>query len=65
MTKPKGRMHYDKFGPQALEKLRSNNFVDAHWTRYGKLFCESCRQNKPKTKEPARKGWKCADCSAK
>jgi ribosomal protein L37AE/L43A len=62
MSKKKHTTPFDSVGYAAIAHAKKQPFVDHHWKRHGKLFCESCQQTKPKNNTPARKGWKCDDC---
>lgn len=53
---------YDKFSGEWMEKQRKYGDRTGVFLSFGKRFCETCKQIKPKDKAKAEKGWKCADC---
>lgn len=56
---------YDKFSGDWMELQKNKGVQLGVRLHGGKRFCETCKSLKPKTPEPAIKGWKCTDCRKK
>lgn len=56
---------YDRFAEGNYEERTRNGNAKEGITfdnKVGCLYCETCKQSKPKNKVRAHKGWKCTDC---